>query len=152
MTAIFTDKNAEKSRYLPAPAATITSVFSDQFFLGFTDQLMRWETLNKKGNFPPYNLIKEGKDNFRIELAIAGYSKEEIDIQLEVDVMTIVGVKDASDANFIHHGIAGREWTQSFVLGEHIIVKEAILKDGLLTIKLEREVPEALKAKTIKVQ
>ena len=136
----------------PTPQVTFNSLFSDQFFLGFNDQLARWQTLNKKASFPPYNLIKEDKDNYRIELAVAGYSKDEIDISVQVDLLTVKGSKDEDEDKFIHQGIAGRDWQQDFVLGEWISVKEASLKDGLLTIRLEREVPEELKAKVIKIK
>ena len=134
-------------------APTFNSLFSDQFFLGFNDQLARWQTLNTKASFPPYNLVKVDKDTFVIELAIAGYSKEDVEITVEKDVLTIKGNKeDDQDANFVHHGIAGRNWQQSFVLGEFIVIKDAALKDGMLKVTLAREVPEELKAKVIKIK
>ena len=133
---------------------TIATLFNDQFFLGFTEQVARWQNLNKKSAFPPYNLIKEDEDKQRIELAVAGYSKEDIDISVKVDLLTIKGYKkdEYEEGEFIHQGIAGREWKQEFVLGEWISVKEATLKDGLLTIRLEREMPEELKPKIIKIK
>jgi len=140
---------------LPVPTLTapsFTSLFNDQFFLGFNEQVERWQALNKKASFPPYNLIKEDKDNYRIEIAVAGYSKDEIDISVQVDLLTVKGSKEDDVENFIHQGIAGRDWKQEFVLGEWISVKDATLKDGLLIIRLEREVPEELKAKTIKIK
>jgi HSP20 family molecular chaperone IbpA len=100
------------------------------------------------------DLIKEDEDKQRIELAVAGYSKEDIDISVKVDLLTIKGYKkeEYEEGEFIHQGIAGREWKQEFVLGEWISVKEATLKDGLLTIRLEREMPEELKPKIIKIK
>jgi molecular chaperone IbpA len=132
-------------------------LFDSQFFLGFNEQVARWESLStvaKKATFPPYNLIKEDDENQRIELAVAGYSKEDIDISVKVDLLTIKGYKKDEDSNseIIHQGIAGREWKQEFVLGEWITVKEASLKDGLLTIRLVRELPEEMKPKVISIQ
>ena len=139
---------------ITTPIPTIATLFSDQFFLGFNEQVARWQNLNKKSAFPPYNLVKEDEDKQRIELAVAGYSKEDIDISVKVDLLTIKGYKkeEYEEGEFIHQGIAGREWKQEFVLGEWISVKEATLKDGLLTIRLEREMPEELKPKIIKIK
>ena len=151
-------KNQQIPKSLPPVSApSLASLFNSQFFLGFNDQVARWESLNnlsKKTAFPPYNLIKEDDENQRIEIAVAGYSKEDIDISVKVDLLTIKGYKkdEDSDAEFIHQGIAGREWKQEFVLGEWITVKEASLKDGLLTIRLVREVPEEMKPKVIKIK
>lgn len=145
------DKTIGKAVLPPVP--TFNSLFSDQFFLGFHDQLARWQTLNTKASFPPYNLVKVDKDTFVIELAVAGYSKEDVEITVEKDLLIIKGTKeDDAETNFVHHGIAGRNWQQSFVLGEFIVIKEAVLKDGMLKVTLEREVPEELKPKTIKIK
>jgi molecular chaperone IbpA len=139
---------------LPAPTVTFTSLFNDQFFLGFNEQVERWQNLNKKASFPPYNLVKVDKDTYRIELAVAGYSKEDIDVSVEKDLLTVKSKNNNSKSTdeFIHQGIAERDWTQSFVLGEWITVKDAVYKDGMLTINLEREVPEELKPKVIKIK
>lgn len=139
---------------LPVPAVTFTSLFNDQFFLGFNEQVERWQNLNKKASFPPYNLVKVDKNTYRIELAVAGYSKEDIDISVEKDLLTVKSKNNNSKSTdeFIHQGIAERDWTQSFVLGEWITVKDAVYKDGMLTVNLEREVPEELKPKVIKIK
>jgi molecular chaperone IbpA len=146
---------------LPATTVTIpslSSIFADQFFLGFNDQISRWQTLatmKKPMSFPPYNIIKVDADTYRVELAVAGYSKEDIDITVEKDLLTVksnLKKDEKSEDEFLHQGIAERQWTQQFVLGEWMSIKEAALKDGLLTIKVEREVPEELKPKTIKIK
>jgi molecular chaperone IbpA len=139
---------------LPVPTVTFTSLFNDQFFLGFNEQVERWQNLNKKAAFPPYNLVKVDKNTYRIELAVAGYSKEDIDVSVEKDLLTVKSKNNNSKSTdeFIHQGIAERDWTQSFVLGEWITVKDAVYKDGMLTISLEREVPEELKPKVIKIK
>ena len=136
---------------------TLPSLFSDQFFLGFHDQLQRWAPLaqNKKpGSFPPYNLLKIDESNYKVELAVAGYTKEDIDITVEKDILTVKSkVKEiTTSTEVIHQGIAERQWSQQFILGEYMAVKDATLKDGLLTINVERELPEELKPKTIKIK
>lgn len=136
--------------------ATLADMFNNQFFLGFQDQVDRWNSLTnvKLVTFPPYNLIKVDEDNYTVEVAIAGYSKEDIEITVEKDLLTVKSLskEDKDEAEVLHQGIAKRMWTQQFVLGEWMVVKDATLKDGLLTIKVQREVPEELKAKTIKIK
>ena len=135
---------------------SLHQVLSDQFFLGFEDQITRWNGLTnmKVATFPPYNLIKTDENNYVVELALAGYTKEDIEVTVEKDVLTVKSTEkdEKSKAEVLHRGIAKRLWTQQFVLGEWMVVKDAALKDGLLTIKIEREVPEELKAKTIKIK
>jgi molecular chaperone IbpA len=140
----------------PLKLPSLHQVLSDQFFLGFQDQISRWNGLTnmKVATFPPYNLTKVDDDHYVIEVALAGYTKEDIEVTLEKDVLTVKSIeKDTkTDSEVLHQGIAKRLWTQQFVLGEWMLVKDAALKDGLLTIKVEREIPEELKAKTIKIK
>ena len=146
------------SKGLPEPLKlpSLHQVLSDQFFLGFEDQITRWNGLTnmKVATFPPYNLIKTDESSYVVELALAGYTKDDIEVTVEKDVLTVKSTEkdEKSKAEVLHQGIAKRLWTQQFVLGEWMVVKDAALKDGLLTIKIEREVPEELKAKTIKIK
>lgn len=140
--------------YTYNPFTQIQSVLNDPFFLGFNDQFVRWET-NKKttSSFPPYNVKKVDEDNYTIELAVAGYSREEIEIKVEKDTLTIKSDKENDDkSDFLHRGIAGRNFTQHFTLGEYMTVKSASLENGMLLIKIERELPEEAKPKTIKIK
>lgn len=149
---------AHTSKGLPEPLKlpSLHQVLSDQFFLGFEDQITRWNGLTnmKVATFPPYNLIKTDENNYVVELALAGYTKDDIEVTVEKDVLTVKSIEkeQKTKAEVLHQGIAKRLWTQQFVLGEWMVVKDAALKDGLLTIKIEREVPEELKAKTIKIK
>jgi molecular chaperone IbpA len=150
----YTGPNTFNYVYSQNPFASLESVFNDPFFLGFGDQFHRWTT-NKitTSSFPPYNVKKVDEDNYIIELAIAGYSREELDIKVEKDTLTIKSERDNLDiADYLHKGIAGRNFTQTFTLGEYMIVKSASLDNGLLTVKIEREVPEEAKPKTIKIK
>jgi molecular chaperone IbpA len=136
------------------PFVQIQSIFNDPFFLGFNDQFVRWES-NKKttSSFPPYNVKKVDEDNYTIELAVAGYSREEIEINVEKDTLTIKSDKENDEkSDFLHRGIAGRNFTQHFTLGEYMSVKSASLENGMLSIKIERELPEEAKPKTIKIK
>jgi molecular chaperone IbpA len=136
------------------PFAQIQTILNDPFFLGFGDQFVRWET-NKKTTsaFPPYNVKQIDEDNYTIELAVAGYSREDLEIKVEKDTLTIKSEKENDDkSDFLHRGIAGRNFTQHFTLGEYMVVKSASLENGLLIINLERELPEEAKPKTIKIK
>lgn len=147
----------DRYKKVPAPKTqTLADLLSAQFFLGFQDQISRWNSMavNKTATFPPYNLIKVDDDHYTVELALAGYRKEDIEITLEKDLLTVKSIEKETetDEEVLHQGIAKRLWTQKFVLGEWMVVKEATLKDGLLTIKVERELPEEAKPKVIKIK
>lgn len=153
------EKPWDKYEYkkIPAPKPqTLADLLSAQFFLGFQDQINRWNTLTtyKATTFPPYNLIKVDDDHYTVEIALAGYKKDEIEVTVEKDLLTVKSVEkdEEHDEEVLHQGIAKRLWTQKFVLGEWMEVKEATLKEGLLTIKVERELPEEAKPKVIKVK
>ena len=136
------------------PFVQIENWFNDPLFLGFNDQFVRWNT-NKKtlSSFPPYNVKKVDEDNYVIELAVAGYDREDLDIKVEKDTLTIKSERDSLDvADYLHKGIAGRNFTQTFTLGEYMFVKSASLENGLLTVKIERELPEEAKPKIIKIK
>ena len=102
-------------------------------------------------SFPPHNLRKSG-DKYLIEMAIAGFSKEEVKIKKEKDYLFIEGNKDAKkDGEFLHQGIANRAFKKSFVLGERMKVVGAEMRDGMLFIGLEQEVPADELAEEIKI-
>lgn len=152
------EEHSPKSPYVsPTPAKTLESFFNDMFFLGFSDQLNRWSSLaniNKPASFPPYNLIKIDDDNWKVELAVAGYSKDDIVITVERDQLIVASKDNEEDENstVIYQGIAQRSWRQKFILGEYMQVTGASMKDGLLIITVERELPEEAKPKTIKIK
>jgi len=136
------------------PFATIEAWFNDPFFLGFHDQFARWNT-NKvtTSTFPPYNVKKIDEDNYIVELAIAGYEREDIDVTVDKDTLIIKSERENDDkVDYLHKGIAGRNFTQTFTLGEYMIVKSAALDNGLLTVKIERELPESAKPRQIKIK
>jgi molecular chaperone IbpA len=102
--------------------------------------------------FPPYNIEKCGEDRYRIVLALAGSSRDEVEIVVEQNHLTVRGAKkDKNSATYVHRGIANRSFTRHFELADFIEVTDATMGDGLLVIDLKREVPEALKPRSIPI-
>ena len=106
-------------------------------------------------NYPPFDLIRTGENDYRIDLAIAGFKADEIDITAQKNVLLVTGKKnDESEekgANYVYRGIATRSFERRFALADHIQVKGADMKDGLLSIELVREIPEAMKPRKINI-
>jgi molecular chaperone IbpA len=106
-------------------------------------------------NYPPFDLIKKGDNDYSIQLAVAGFKPDEIDITAQQNVLLVTGRKseetDEEGGDFIYRGIANRSFERRFALADHIQVKGADLKDGLLSIDLVREIPEAMKPRKIDI-
>lgn len=103
-------------------------------------------------NYPPFDLIQLDENQYRIDLAVAGFKTREIDITVHQNVLIVAGKKrDDDQSNFIHRGIATRSFERRFSLADHVQVTAADLKDGLLSIELVREIPEAIKPKKINI-
>jgi molecular chaperone IbpA len=106
-------------------------------------------------NYPPFDLIKLGDNVYRIELAVAGFKPDELDITAQQNVLIVTGrKKDESEEkgnNYVYRGIATRSFERRFALADHIQVRGADMKDGLLSIELVREIPEAMKPKKINI-
>jgi molecular chaperone IbpA len=107
-------------------------------------------------NYPPYNIVKTGNFTYNIELALAGFSKKDIEINMEDGVLNIKSAveatKDKDEDGVIHKGIAKRYFSKSFTIADDVEVKGAELKDGLLKVSLERIVPESKKPRTISIK
>jgi molecular chaperone IbpA len=110
---------------------------------------------DKQPSFPPYNIEALDKDKYRITMAVAGFSEDELSLQSENNTLVVSGTKAGKDQNderkFIHQGIAERNFERKFQLGDHVKVLGADLANGLLSIDLEREIPEALKPRKIEI-
>jgi molecular chaperone IbpA len=130
--------------------------FDDVFdtFESFFDSDLRIPTIN----YPPYNIVKTGKNNYNIEVALAGFNKKDIDVSVEDGVLTIESKssdKDETkdeDGNTIYKGISKRYFKRQFTIANDVEIKGAELKDGLLKVSLERIVPESKKLKTIEIK
>jgi molecular chaperone IbpA len=102
--------------------------------------------------YPPYNIVKTGDAAFRIELAIAGFGRDELSIVAQENVLTISGSKNSAPQQmYIHHGIASRAFERRFNLADYVKVEKADLANGLLTVDLVREVPEAMRPRQITI-
>jgi len=128
-----------------------------KFAVGFDnifDELHRATVQQANTNYPPYNVIKYTDDQFAIELAVAGFRDGEIDIEVENNQLTIKGeqVADAREGiEFLHRGISARNFVRTFTLADHVEIVEAHTANGILTISLERKIPEEKKPKKIAI-
>jgi molecular chaperone IbpA len=130
-------------------------LFNDPFFIGFNKEIARLNSAHKTNSqsYPPYDLIKLDEDTYKLSLAIAGFSKEDIDVSVDNGTLVIKGeITEVTDAEVVHKGIAGRKFVRSFALGEYMEVTGAELKDGMLHINVDRIVPEDKKPKKIKIK
>jgi len=107
-----------------------------------------------QNNYPPHNVIKRDEDHYEVQLAVAGFRRDEIDVVLENQELQIKGTKfeEADTAEYLYKGLAARNFEKYFTLGQFIEVASAEIKDGLLIIKLERNVPEEKKPRKIDIQ
>jgi len=103
--------------------------------------------------YPPYNIERTDENAYRIEIAVAGFRPEELNIEVKENLLTVQGRKAANDdqRRFLHRGLAERNFERRFQLADYVVVTEARLADGLLSISLQRELPEALKPRTIAI-
>jgi molecular chaperone IbpA len=106
-------------------------------------------------NYPPFDLVRSGDNQYRIDLAVAGFRPDEIDVTAQQNVLVVRGSKSEQDeengADFIYRGIANRSFERRFALADHVQVRGAEMKDGLLSIELVREIPEAMKPRKIEI-
>jgi molecular chaperone IbpA len=130
-------------------------LFNDPFFIGFNRELGRLNTAHKVNSqsYPPYDLLKLDEDTYKLSVAVAGFSKENINVSVDNGTLIIKGeIVEVTDAEVVHKGIAGRKFTRTFALGEYMEVSSADLKDGMLTVSIVRIVPEEKKPKVIKIK
>jgi molecular chaperone IbpA len=105
------------------------------------------------GNYPPYNIIKDG-DVYRIEISVSGFSENELKVVHENDTLTVTGSKDldSSEIEYLHKGIASRDFTRRFTLAQDLVINSADISDGVLTIEMELMIPEEKKPKEIEIK
>lgn len=121
----------------------------DRIFNDFENRFQHSTT-----NYPPYNIIKHNENLFEIEVAVAGFDREEITVEIDQDQLKIKGQHKQTEDTlvYLHRGLAARDFERTFTLAEHIIVGEAELTNGILRVKLTREIPEALKPRLISIK
>jgi molecular chaperone IbpA len=124
-----------------------------KFAIGFDqlfDELQHLEQRSKDSGYPPFNLVKYNETNYGIELAVAGFAEDELDVEVEDGHLVIRGtnrIVETSEAEYIHRGIAARDFVKRIKLAEGVEVNTAHVKNGILTVKLEQFIPEPVKQK-----
>ena len=140
---------------------TNLSIFNQlrPFSVGFDDMFDHFDSMVSMApsNYPPYNIVKTDNNNYNVEIALAGFSKKDITVEVENGILTIESVKDKSDKDedtlgVLHKGISKRYFKKQFTIAKDVKVNGAELKDGLLKVSMERIIPEALKLKQITVK
>ena len=133
------------------------------FSIGFDDMFNLFESMLGNGgmvqsNYPPYNIRKAGKDKYAIEVALAGFNKNDVEVEFEDNLLTVrtkqvnKSIENSVDGEIIHKGISQRQFARSFTIADDVKVNGAALKDGLLTISCERIIPEHKKKKLIEIR
>ena len=128
-----------------------------RFAVGFDrifDELARTAGTLNASNYPPYNIVRIAEQEYDIEIAVAGFEENEIDVELQNGELTVRGENKAEAqrvGNYLHQGIASRNFTRKFALADNVEVKGASVRNGILTIKLEVFVPQHEKAKKIAI-
>ena len=123
--------------------------------IGFDRMLDALESASRVAsidNWPPYDIAKVGEDDYRISMAVAGFTQEELELSFQENLLTVKGNKQAdTERNYLYQGIAERGFERRFQLADYVRVKGADLRNGLLHIDLAREVPEAMKPRKIEI-
>ena len=122
-------------------------------FVGFDSLFEELNSLadRKEPNYPAYNIAKDDDEHYRIEVALAGFTQNDINIQTEKGILTVDANKAEDSGNYIHQGIAKRAFSKMFRLAEYMKVKDAQFIDGILTVFLHKEVPDADRPKKIEI-
>lgn len=118
------------------------------------DRITRQIDAAATGNYPPYDIVVTSDTTYEIRVAAAGFRQDEIDVEYHEGQLTVTGAHNAEaqpEYEYLHHGISNRSWVRSWTLADYVEVKEAVMRDGILTIKLERLVPETMKPKKIAI-
>jgi|694.fasta_scaffold10865_10 molecular chaperone IbpA len=126
------------------------SVGVDRLF----DRIVNQIDLASNGNYPPYDIIRIDDNTYEIRLAVAGFQQSDINVEYHEGKVTIRGaqsVGNQEDVEYLHHGISNRSFTRTFTLADYVEVKNAVMKDGILTLFLVRELPESQKPKNIAI-
>ena len=131
----------------------------DPFFVGadrlwrHVDDLQKLAATNQSSNYPPYNIIKDDEDHYTIEMAVAGFTEEDLDVIFEDTKLIVTGkTKEKDDSNLLHRGIANRSFTRQFTLADTIEIEFVHLEHGMLEIALKNVIPDSKKPKKIEIK
>lgn len=129
------------------------SLFPRSSFVGF-DHLfneLEWTAKHAQDHYPPHNIIKEGETDYLIEMAVAGFSKDELSVEVKDRTLTVTGEHVSRGREFIHRGISTKKFKRTFRLSEHVHVNGADIHDGILAIKLQYIIPEEMRPRKIEI-
>ena len=136
--------------------STTMDLFKDPFFIGVDRELNRLMHVHgaaTKQSYPPYDIIQLGDDDYLLKIAAAGFSKDDLEITVKDGTLVIAGDKaEADDRKYLHKGIAMRNFTRTFALGEYMEVVSAEMENGVLIVNIKREIPEEKKPKQITIK
>ena len=140
------------------PTVNYGGIDLSKSFIGWDEQIRDLEKIGEKmlkntGNFPPYNVVKEDDDTFLIEFAVAGFSKKDITVSQEKNALLIEGkIEEDKEKKYVHKGIATRSFSRAFALAEYVEVDSAEFENGILIVKLIREVPKEERPRQISIK
>jgi molecular chaperone IbpA len=131
-------------------------LFRDPFFIGFNRELERMATVHQaatRQTYPPYDVLKLDEDTFQVSIAVAGFTRDDIEVSVENGTLIVKGeITEVADGEYLHKGIAARKFTRTFALGEYMEVTGANIEDGMLHVNVDRIIPEEKKPKKIKIK
>ena len=131
----------------------LQTLFPRSSFVGF-DHLfneLEWTAKHSKDHYPPHNIIKKGESQFLIEIAVAGFSKDELTVEVKDRTLTVTGEHVSKGREFIHRGISTKKFKRTFRLSEHVEVHGADIQDGILAIDLKYVIPEEMRPRKINI-
>ena len=135
--------------------ATKAFSFPRSHFIGFDhvwSEIERLSNMTENKLYPPHNVVKRDETNFSIELALAGYSQDQLTVEVKEGILVVTGGKEGdSEREYLHRGISAKKFTRTFRLSEHVVVDGADFIDGLLVIDLRVEVPEEKRPRSIPI-
>jgi len=139
----------------PKDPFTTLEPFLNSWTIGFDRHFQLLEELRNasKSTYPPYNIVQvDDGETYIIEIAAAGFTKEDIEVSFRENQLIVTGKMEDDSAQYLHKGIASRDFEQSFALADDVRVVDASMQDGILSIRLEREIPEHKKPRTITIK
>ena len=133
----------------------LSLAYPRSLFVGFEPLFSELERLTSatpgQDNYPPHNIVKIDEENFNIEMAVAGFSKDDVEVELKDGTLTISGSKTEDERNYAHKGISSRKFSKSFRLAEYVVVDDADLANGVLVVNLRVDIPEEKRPQKIKI-
>ena len=133
----------------------LSLAYPRSLFVGFEPLFSELERLTSvtpgQDNYPPHNIVRLDDENFSIEMAVAGFSKDDVEVELKDGTLTIVGSKAEDERDYAHKGISSRKFSRSFRLAEYVVADDADLVDGVLVVNLHLDIPEEKRPQKIKI-